>query len=135
MIPELGHYALVLALLVAVVQASIPLVGAARGDEAWMALARPAALAQLVLVAISYDPPDTLADVARRNDITFPLLADPGSRTIDAYGIRDPQGNGYPHPQIFVVAPEGIVGAVLSKEGFQTRPTTDQLIEAAGRVK
>ena len=91
--------------------------------------------AGITLVAISYDPPDPLADFARRSNITFPLLSDPGSRTIDAYGIRDPQGDGYPHPQTFLVGPDGIIGAVLSEPGYQTRHTTDELIEAAGRVE
>jgi cytochrome c-type biogenesis protein CcmF len=49
-IPELGHYALVLALLVALIQASVPLVGAATRRPGWMALASTAALAQLALV-------------------------------------------------------------------------------------
>jgi peroxiredoxin len=91
--------------------------------------------AGLALVAISYDPPDVLADVARRNNLTFPLLSDAGSRTIDAYGIRDPQGNGYPHPQTFLVGPDGIIGAVLSQPGFMTRSTTDELIDAAARIR
>lgn len=43
MIPELGHFALTLALLVAMVQGAVPLIGAARGDGRWMAVARPAA--------------------------------------------------------------------------------------------
>jgi peroxiredoxin len=91
--------------------------------------------AGLTLVAISYDPPDVLAEFARRGNITFPLLSDSGSRTIDACGIRDPQGNGYPHPQTFLVRADGILGAVLSEEGFMTRHTTDALVEAAGRIK
>ena len=36
MIPELGHFALVLALVVAVVQGVVPMIGAWRGDIAWM---------------------------------------------------------------------------------------------------
>ena len=91
--------------------------------------------AGILLVAISYDPTDALADFARGSNITFPLLSDPGSRTIDAYGIRDPQGNGYPHPQTFIVGRDGTVGAVLSQSGYMTRHSTDQLIEAAGRIK
>jgi cytochrome c-type biogenesis protein CcmF len=54
LIPELGHLALILALLVALVQGVLPLVGAHRGTTAWMALARPAAQTQFVLVAIAY---------------------------------------------------------------------------------
>ncbi|SPD56710.1 protein of unknown function (plasmid) [Cupriavidus taiwanensis] len=41
MIAELGHFTLIVALLVALVQAVVPLAGAARGRLAWMALARP----------------------------------------------------------------------------------------------
>jgi cytochrome c-type biogenesis protein CcmF len=54
MIPELGHYTLILALAVALVQASLPLVGAARGDVRLMALGRTAALAQAVLIVLSF---------------------------------------------------------------------------------
>ena len=54
MIPELGHYALVLALFVALVQSGVPLVGAATGNAAWMGVARPAAIAQMLLVLIAY---------------------------------------------------------------------------------
>ena len=54
MIPELGHFALILALLVAVVQAAVPLVGAARNDTALMNVAVPAARLQLVLVATAF---------------------------------------------------------------------------------
>ena len=46
MIPELGHLLLWLALGVALVLSSLPLVGAHRGRGEWMALARPAAAAQ-----------------------------------------------------------------------------------------
>jgi len=54
MIAEIGLFALVLALFVAAVQATIPLMGAQRGDTAWMSLDRPAAFAQFCLVAISF---------------------------------------------------------------------------------
>ncbi len=53
MITELGHFALILALCVAVVQAVVPLVGAARGNLAWMEVARTAALVQFALVAMA----------------------------------------------------------------------------------
>ncbi len=54
MIAEIGLFALILALLVAAVQASIPLIGAARGDAVWMSLDRPSAFTQFCLVAISF---------------------------------------------------------------------------------
>src|SRR5690606_32769885 len=54
MLAELGQVVLVLALLVAALQALLPLAGAQRGLAAWMAVARPAAYAQLLLVAAAF---------------------------------------------------------------------------------
>jgi cytochrome c-type biogenesis protein CcmF len=54
MLVEIGHFALILALLVALVQAVVPLAGASAGSAALMDLARPAALAQFGLVALSF---------------------------------------------------------------------------------
>jgi cytochrome c-type biogenesis protein CcmF len=54
MIPEFGQLALALALCLALVQATLPLVGAARGRADWMAMARPAAAGQFVFVAIAF---------------------------------------------------------------------------------
>lgn len=54
MIPELGLLALILALCFALVQATIPLVGAWRDDWCWMALARPAAWGQLAFLVFSF---------------------------------------------------------------------------------
>jgi cytochrome c-type biogenesis protein CcmF len=54
MIPELGQFALILALLVAAAQALLPLVGAQTGRARWIATARPIALVQFALVALSF---------------------------------------------------------------------------------
>jgi cytochrome c-type biogenesis protein CcmF len=54
MIVELGHFALILALAVAVLQGTLPLIGAARGDRRLMALAAPAANAQFLLIALAF---------------------------------------------------------------------------------
>ncbi len=54
MIIELGHFALILALMVALVQSTLPMWGAYRGDARLMALAEPAAMIQLVLVATAF---------------------------------------------------------------------------------
>ena len=54
MIVELGHFCLALALAMALVQATLPLIGAARGDVAWMRAAMPAATAQFVLVLTAF---------------------------------------------------------------------------------
>jgi cytochrome c-type biogenesis protein CcmF len=54
MIPELGHYALVLALAVALVQSTVPLYGARTRDAVLMGVAEPTALAQFAFVGISF---------------------------------------------------------------------------------
>jgi cytochrome c-type biogenesis protein CcmF len=54
MTPELGHLALILALLVALVQGVLPLIGAHKGHAGWTALARPAAQTQFLLVAFAF---------------------------------------------------------------------------------
>ncbi len=54
MIPELGHFALILAFCVAGLQGVLPLVGAQRGWPRWVALARPASAATFGLVATAF---------------------------------------------------------------------------------
>ena len=54
MIPELGHFALILALLVAVVQGVLPLWGTLNGNVGWQSLARASALMQAALVALAF---------------------------------------------------------------------------------
>ncbi|HCP54511.1 MAG TPA: hypothetical protein DIU04_07090, partial [Pseudomonas sp.] len=54
MIPELGHLAMILALCMALVQATLPMIGAWRGDRQWMSLAQPAAWGQFAFLLFSF---------------------------------------------------------------------------------
>jgi len=54
MTAELGHFALILALFMAIAQATIPLIGAERGNAAWIAVARPTAILQFLLVVLAF---------------------------------------------------------------------------------
>lgn len=54
MLNELGHFALVLAFLVAGIQAVLPTIGAHRRDSVWMAVAEPAAYVQFLLILFSF---------------------------------------------------------------------------------
>ncbi|GGM02812.1 cytochrome c-type biogenesis protein CcmF [Pseudomonas asuensis] len=54
MIPELGHLALILALCMAVVQSTFPLLGAWRGNQQWMGLAQPAAWGQFTFLLFAF---------------------------------------------------------------------------------
>ena len=54
MIVEIGHFALILALCVAVTQSAVPMIGAHQNNRGWMAVAGPTAVAQLGLLLISF---------------------------------------------------------------------------------
>jgi cytochrome c-type biogenesis protein CcmF len=54
MIPELGHLCLIIALCIAVAQAILPLVGAQTNNNAWIAMAKPAAHGQLLFLLLAF---------------------------------------------------------------------------------
>ncbi|MBZ0223856.1 MAG: heme lyase CcmF/NrfE family subunit [Dokdonella sp.] len=54
MLPELGQFALILALILATLQCALPLVGAQRNNAALIAVARPAAAGQAVFVLLAF---------------------------------------------------------------------------------
>jgi cytochrome c-type biogenesis protein CcmF len=81
-IVEFGHFALILALLVAVVQTVLPMAGASLKDERMMRVAEPAAVSQFILLAIAflalmhaYVTSDfSVANVAENSHSTKPLI-------------------------------------------------------------
>lgn len=54
MIPEIGHFALILCLCLAIIQGIVPLIGAAKSNRALMAVARPTAIANAVFASIAF---------------------------------------------------------------------------------
>ena len=54
MIPEIGQFALIIALALALIQAILPMVGASRGNQSWVAVAAPAGQAQFIFIAIAF---------------------------------------------------------------------------------
>lgn len=92
------------------------------------------------VVAISYDPVKVLSDFAGRRKITYPLLSDPGSKTIEAYAILNKEATsgrakGIPYPGTFLVDQEGVIRAKLFLEGYRERHPTDDLLKAAQVIK
>ena len=79
MIPELGNFALVLALAIAVLQTVVPMAGAARGLNAWMHLARPAAHAQFLFVLFAFG---CLAWSFAQNDFSVVYVASNSNSTL-----------------------------------------------------
>ena len=76
MTPELGHFALILAFVVSLLQGVLPLVGAGAGkfggNAQWVALARPAAQTQFLLIAIAFG---CLAQSFLANDFSVVYVA------------------------------------------------------------
>jgi peroxiredoxin Q/BCP len=91
------------------------------------------------VVGISYDSPAVLKRFSDKANITFPLLSNPDSKTIDAYHIRNEaakgKAKGIPNPGTFVLDREGVIRAKLFLEGYRDRHTTAALVEAARAVK
>ena len=91
------------------------------------------------LVGISYDSPETLARVRVKHGLTFPLLADVGSRTIDAFGIRNQgakgRAAGVAHPVLFLLDQQGVIRAKLMRDNYKDRPEVDEIIAAASSIK
>ncbi|MEL6210308.1 MAG: cytochrome c biogenesis protein CcsA, partial [Pseudomonadota bacterium] len=73
MTAELGHFALILAFAIALVQGIVPMVGASRGWGDWMRVAVPAAQAQFLLVAVSFA---MLTIAFATSDFSVQLVAD-----------------------------------------------------------
>ena len=82
MIAEIGHFVLIIALWLAVIQSFIPLIGAARRNPTWVAVAQPAALGQMLFVAISFicltwafiQNDFSVSYVARQSNTELPLM-------------------------------------------------------------
>ena len=102
--------------------------------------AGPLAKRGYALAAISYDPPEVQAAFAAKQGIGFTFLSDPGSKTIDAWKLRDPQyapdsfAYGVPRPVVFIIDRRGIVRAKLAEEGYKVRPTVASILDAAGGI-
>ncbi|MDQ3170374.1 MAG: redoxin domain-containing protein, partial [Acidobacteriota bacterium] len=89
----------------------------------------------LGLAAISYDSRETLAAFSAKHGIAFPLLSDPGSRTIRRWGILNAQAEGpaagIPHPGTFVINARGRVVSRAFEPEYQVRQTAASQLAAA----
>ena len=90
-------------------------------------------------MAISYDSVEVLAKFADRRKITFPLLSDPDSKTIRAYGLLNKEAKGkaegIPYPGTMLIGEDGVIRAKLFVEGYKDRHSMDELIKAGQAIK
>lgn len=96
--------------------------------------AKVLAKGKIQVVAVSYDSVEVLSAFAKSKEITLPLLADVGSKTIDAWGLRNKQAgkriDGVPHPGTIVVDADGKVMAKLFHDGYKKRHDAKAIIAA-----
>ena len=92
--------------------------------------------AGIQLVGVSNDSLEVLRRVQTKHQFTFPLLSDEGSRTIDAYGVRNKEATqGIPYPTTFVVDQKGVIRTKLAHEGYTKRHSSQDIIEAAKAIR
>lgn len=94
----------------------------------------------LSLAILSYDKPEVLAEFAASKGIGFTMLSDPGSRMIDALGLRDPHyapgsfAYGVPRASTLVIAPDGTVKAKWVSADYRSRISNDGVLELIGKT-
>jgi DsbC/DsbD-like thiol-disulfide interchange protein len=86
------------------------------------------------LAAISYDSEATLRGFTEKHGITFPLLSDPGSSTIKAWGLLNTGATGHeagiPYPGTFVIGPLGVILSRSFEQAYQERDTAASILAA-----
>lgn len=86
------------------------------------------------VVAISYDSTTILNHFAAKHSITYPLLSDVGSKTINAYGILNREApervKGIPYPGAFIVGTDGVIRSKFFLEGYEERVSPESLRQA-----
>ena len=86
------------------------------------------------MAAISYDSTAVLKSFADRQHITFPMLSDPDSKIIRAYGILNetvPVGNptfGIPYPGTYIIDAQGKVVAKHFEEDYKERVSASDIL-------
>lgn len=98
-------------------------------------------------MAISIDPAEKSRELAAKiaadgqGAVAFRLLSDPGAKTIDAWGLRDPtyagqRIDGVPHPAVYVIDAEGKVRWSKIESDYRERPANAEVraaLDALGR--
>lgn len=92
------------------------------------------------VAAISYDGVSILSDFGKSSKVEFPLLSDPGSRTMEDFGIRNQKVkgsriDGVPHPGTFIIGKDGVIKAKLFFDGYRERHQAKDIAAALSKAK
>ena len=95
--------------------------------------------ANVQVVAVSYDSVKVLREFGQRVRIGFPLLSDPESKTIEAYGIRNKEMkgkriDGVPYPGTFLLDSSGVIREKLFFEDYAERHQAKDILKATAKL-
>lgn len=76
------------------------------------------------------DEREALEGLRTSEAIAFPLLMDPESATIRAYGVLNEADGAIPHPSTFVIGAGGLVAWRVVEPDYRRRPPTADVIAA-----
>jgi peroxiredoxin len=89
------------------------------------------------LVAVAIDAPDFSRRLAEELGLEFPILSDPDSTIVDAYGIRNRLlgvRSGVPHPAVFVIDRQGLVRFAEVRHNFRLRIAPSRILRELERL-
>lgn len=87
------------------------------------------------LVGLSYDKAAILKKFDTKHDISFPLLSDPASEAIRAFGIMDESyakgtfAYGVPKPAIYIISNKGKVEKIFKEASYKNRPVVSTILK------
>ncbi len=85
-----------------------------------------------VLIGISTSTAGEVKDKMLPKGFTFPLLADPELKVIDAFGLRHvagyPTGGDVSRPAVIIVDEKGNIQEKLLTDNWRVRPTAEELL-------
>jgi peroxiredoxin len=91
------------------------------------------------LVGLSYDAVDVLSEFSDRWKITFPLLSDPDSATIKAFGLINAEAKGkaegVPYPGVMMLDKDRTIRAKLFFDSYRQRHTAADILQVVGEIK
>ncbi len=88
------------------------------------------------VAALSYDPVGSLNKFSAQRALTFPLLSDPKSEAINAFGLLntdiDPASPHYgiPNPAIVIIDKNKMIKTIHQENGYAKRPSLDKVLES-----
>jgi peroxiredoxin len=66
---------------------------------------------------------------------TFTFLSDPGHKVIDRYGLLNPNGQGWPHPTVYIIDRTGTVRWRVIDVNYNIRPSNQTIRDALAKVE